>query len=84
MYCLNVPEYKTIPESHHRLADCEEARGQLLRVFESEGQCIATFAWGGCSFPGELQGELQALVGQEVAILRLDGRYHIQSVNNEA
>ncbi len=66
----------------HRLADCEEARGELIRVFESEGQCIATFAWGCCSFPAELREELTALVGHEVAVLRLDGHYHVRAVSD--
>jgi len=84
MYCLNVPEYKTIPESHHRLADCEEARGQLLRIFEAEGQDVAGFEWGGISLPLDLREELTALVGQEIAILRLSGRFYIRVVVADA
>lgn len=63
----------------HRLPEYSEARGQLLRVFESEGQCIAVFSWGCCSFPEELREELAPLVGRTVAILRLD-RYHVRAV----
>ncbi len=76
-------EYKSNDDTPHRLADCEEARGELIRVFESEGQCIATFAWGCCSFPAELREELTALVGHEIAVLRL-GKYHVRAVDDEA
>ncbi len=62
----------------HRLADCEEARGELLRVFESEGQCVAAFDWGAVSLPGELLEELRPLVGKDCAILWLDGKFHIR------
>jgi hypothetical protein len=74
------PFYKNNHDAEaHRLADCEEARGELLRVFESEGQCITVFSWGCCSFPEELREELAPLVGRTVAILRLD-RYHVRAV----
>ena len=68
-------------EAPHRLQELEEARGQLLRIFEAEGQCIAVFSWGCCSFPGELREELIALVGHEVAVLRL-GRYYVRRVED--
>jgi hypothetical protein len=73
-------DLKLSAQSPHRLADCEEARGQLLRIFEAEGQCIATFAWGCCSFPAELREELEPLVGHDIAVLRL-GKYHFQVVD---
>ena len=65
----------------HRLQELEEARGQLLRVFESEGQVVGVWAWGCCSFPAELRGKLAPLVGRTVAVLRLNG-YHIREVND--
>jgi hypothetical protein len=74
--------FKPISESPHRIQELEEARGELLRVFESEGQRIAVFSWGAVSLPGELQGELQALVGKTVCILRLDGKYHLRVVDD--
>ncbi|WP_286857415.1 hypothetical protein [Methanosaeta sp. UBA356] len=52
----------------------------MLRIFEAEGQCIATFAWGCCSFPAELREELEPLVGHDIAVLRL-GKYHFQVVD---
>ncbi|GAB6265570.1 MAG: hypothetical protein STSR0001_10150 [Methanothrix sp.] len=58
----------------HRIQELEEARGGLLRVFEVGGQCVAVFEWGTVSLPAELQGELQALVGKDCAILKLDGK----------
>lgn len=73
--------YKSLSEPEpRRLAELEEGRGQLLRVHEAEGQCIAVFAWGGCYFPAELREELRALVGKTVAVLRIDNRYHIRSL----
>ena len=65
----------------HRLPEYSEARGQLLRIFEAGGQCVGVWAWGCCSFPAELREELTALVGHEVAVLRL-GRYHVREVND--
>ena len=77
------PFYKNNQEAEpHRLQELREARGELLRVFTKDGFCIAAFAWGCCSFPEELQEKLQALVGHEVGILRLDGRYHVRVVND--
>lgn len=67
-----------------RLPECSEARGQLLRVFEAEGQCIAIFSWGGVSFPGEIIESLREHVGREIGILRLDGKYHIREVVGHA
>ena len=73
-------DLKLSAQSRHRLAELDEARGELLRIFEAEGQCIATFAWGCCSFPEDLEGQLRELVEHDIAILRLDGRYHIRAV----
>jgi len=69
-------------EAPHRLADYEEARGELLRVFESEGQCVTAFSWGCCSFPGEMIDELREMVGKTVCILRLDGKYYCRAVGD--
>ena len=66
----------------HRLQELEEARGQLLRVFESEGQCITAFSWGCCSFPGEMIDVLREMVGKMVCVLRLDGKYHLRAVDD--
>jgi hypothetical protein len=78
----SCPTYKCLsqPEAR-RLAELDEARGKLLRVFESEGQLVACFSWGAVSFPGELLPELRALIGKEIAILRL-GRYHVREVDD--
>lgn len=79
----DVIEFKSFYESPpRRIAELEEARGELLGVFEAEGQTVATFEWGAVSLPGELRKELRALVGKGCAILRLDGRYHIRAVGN--
>ncbi|WP_348305437.1 hypothetical protein [Methanothrix sp.] len=68
-------------EAHH-LQELEEARGQLLRIFEAEGQCVAAFEWGAVSLPGELEPKLEGMVGHEIAVLRLDSRYYVRGVND--
>jgi len=73
----DVIEYKSILEAPHRLTDCEEAQGELLRIFEAEGHTVAAFEWGAISLPLELRDELEPLVGRTVAVLRLDG-YHVR------
>ncbi|OPY57591.1 MAG: hypothetical protein A4E49_00018 [Methanosaeta sp. PtaU1.Bin112] len=78
----DVIGYKSILEAPHRLTDCEEAQGELLRIFDAEGQCIAVFSWGAISLPLDLREELADLVGHEIAVLRLDGRYHVRVVDD--
>lgn len=73
-------EFKAFCESPHRLAELEEARGQLLRISEAEGHTVAAFEWGAISLPLEMREKLELLVGREIACLRLDGRYHIREV----
>ena len=75
-----VSEFKPILETSRPLPELHEARGQLLRVFETEGQCVGVWAWGCCSFPTELREKLAALVGKNTAILRLENRYHLREV----
>jgi hypothetical protein len=77
------PFYKNNHDAQapHRLQELGEARGKLLRVFESEGQCVGVWAWGCCSFPEEMEPQLREMVGREVACLRLDGKYHLRSVD---
>ena len=73
--------FKPISENApRRQRELEESRGVLLRAYEAEGQCIAVFSWGAVSLPGELEGRLRGLVGREIGILRLDGRWHIREV----
>jgi hypothetical protein len=67
-------------DAPHRLQGLEEARGVLLRVHETEGQCIAVFSWGAVSLPGEMVERLREHVGREMGILRLDGKFHIREV----
>ena len=62
-----------------RLAEREEARDLLLRVFLKDGFCIAVFRFGAVAFPEELEPRLRGMVGQTVAVLRLDG-YHVRAV----
>ena len=74
--------YKSFHESPRRLGELEEQKHTLLSVRCEDGQCIAVFPTGEFLFPGELREELTALVGREVAILRLDGKYHLRSVDD--
>ena len=74
--------YKSFYESPRRLGELEELRYVLLGVRCEDGQCIAVFPTGEFLFPGELREELTALVGREVAILRLDGKYHLRAVDD--
>ena len=71
------------PEAR-RLAEMEEARGHLLRIFEAEGQCIAVFPFGAVAFPSELEPRLRVLVGHKIAVLRLDDKFHIRNLDEEA
>lgn len=63
----------------HRIAELEEARGQLLGILEAEGHVVAAFGWGEIALPLDLREKLEPLVGKTVAILRLNG-YHIREV----
>ena len=63
-----------------RLPDCSEARGVLMSVFCRDGFAVASFSWGAVSFSEELEERLRELVGREICILRLDGRYHVREV----
>jgi hypothetical protein len=74
--------FKPICEADpHRLADLEEARGVLLRVFEAEGQCVAVFDWGAISLPSEMKERLRQFVGDRISILRFDGKFHIRNLD---
>ena len=75
-------EYKSFYESPRRLGELDELRHVLLGVRCEDSQCIAVFPTGEFLFPGELREELTALVGREVAILRLDGKYHLRAVDD--
>ena len=64
---------ENIDLSARRLSDYEEARGQLLRVFERDGFVIAVFPWGAVSLPDEFAARLRELVGRKIGILNLCG-----------
>ena len=64
-----------------RLPECSEARDQLLRTFLKDGFCIAIFRFGAVALPEEMEPKLAGMVGHEVACLRLDGKYHLRSVD---
>jgi len=68
------------PSEPRRLAELEEARGQLLSVFCRDGFAVGSFSWGAVAFPEELEPRLRELIWQEIGILRLDGHYHVRMV----
>jgi len=68
-------------EAHH-IAELEEARGQLLQIFEAEGSAVAVFEWGEIALPLELREKLAPSVGRTVAVLRLGGRFYVRGVDN--
>jgi len=63
-----------------RLSELDEARGLLQEVSCQDGCALARFEWGSVAFPEELEPRLSGMVGQIVAVLRLDGRYHVRAV----
>ena len=65
-----------------RLPECSEARDQLLRTFLKDGFCIAIFRFGAVALPEEMEPKLREMVGKEIGILRLDGHYHVRTVND--
>ena len=75
-------EYKSFYESPRRLGDCEDLRYVLLGIRTEDGQCIANFPNGEFIFPEEMRDGLREMVGREIGILRLDGRYHVRVVND--
>ena len=75
-------EYKSFHESPRRLGELEEQKHTLLGVRCEDGQCIANFPNGEFIFPEEMRDGLRGLVGREIGILRLDGRYHVRVVND--
>ena len=78
----NTIEYKSFYESPRRLGELEELRYVLLGVRCEDGQCIAKFPNGEFALPLDLRDGLRELVGREIGILRLDGRYHVRVVND--
>ena len=78
----NTIEYKSFYESPRRLGELEELRYTLLGVRCEDGQCIANFPNGEFALPPEMRERLTPLVGREIAILRLDGRYHARTVDD--
>lgn len=77
----SCPTYKSLSESEpRRLPELHEARGQLLSVSCADGCTLASFEWGKVAFPEGLEPTLAGLLGQAVAVLRMDGKYHCRSV----
>jgi hypothetical protein len=62
-----------------RLSELDEARGLLQEVSCRDGLTMAAFAWGSVALPEELEHYLRSMVGHEIAILRIDGKYHCRA-----
>jgi len=77
-----VQQYKSIPDAPRRLAELEEQRHILLGIRTEDGQCIAKFPNGEFALPLEMREELEPLVGRNVAVLRLGGRFYVRGVDN--
>jgi hypothetical protein len=75
-------EFKGFYEPPRQLKELEELCHTLLSVWCEDGQCIANFPNGEFIFPEEMRDELRELVGKEIGILRLDGRYHVRAVDD--
>lgn len=75
-------EFKGFYESPRRLGELEELRHVLLGVRCEDGQCIANFPNGEFIFPEEMRDGLRELVGQEIGILWLDGKYHVRRLDD--
>ena|GEM_PF-1812760 len=67
-----------------RLEDLEEVRDILLAVREAGGQCVARFGCGDIVFPAEFAAQWGELVGCKIAVLRVDGRYIMRNLDEEA
>lgn len=63
----------------YRMKDLDEVLGDLHRIEETEGGCIALIGKIPVILPPEMVVKLQNLVGRNVGILRLDG-YHIREL----
>jgi hypothetical protein len=80
MVFYSRPEMKNLsPLEPYHQKELEEVRGLLLRVLIMNGFAIAVFPFSAIALPKEMQGQLKALVGKTVAILRLCG-FHAREV----
>ena len=77
-----VSRYKDFYANPKHLNELDEARGKLISIAEVEGQTVAAFKWGSIALPDEMFKELGGFVGEVVAVLRLDGRYHARRVED--
>ena len=80
MRYIDVSEFKPLHEAPRRLAELEEQLHTLQSIRVEDGQCIAVFPTGEFALPLDLRDELESLVGREIAILRLGGRYYLREV----
>ncbi len=76
----DIATNKNVCLPERRLGEYEEARGRLISVISRDGLVVALFSWGSVVFPEEVREELAELEGQEIACLRLDGKYHLRAV----
>jgi hypothetical protein len=72
----------TIHEAR-RLSELGVVLGDLRSIEHTEIGLIAVIGKISVSLPEELAGQLQALVGKRIGIIRLDG-YHVRCFDEEA
>lgn len=78
-------EFKPLADpGPRRLENLEEVRDILLAVREAVGQCIARFGCGDIVFPAEFAAQWCELVGCKIAVLKVDGRYIMRNLDEEA
>ena len=63
------------------MKELEELCHTLLSVRVEDSQCIAVSPNGDFALPLDLRDELRELVGMEIAILRLEGRFYVRRVD---
>lgn len=57
----------------YRMREYDEVLGPLHAVDKFEGSCLALIGKIPVLLPSELADKLQSLIGQHIAVLRLDG-----------
>lgn len=70
------------PDPYHP-SNLDEERGVPLQVYAKNGFCIAVFAWGAVAFPPEMEARLCELIGRNIAILHLNGRFYVRELDGE-
>lgn len=63
----------------HKIGELEEAVGVLQQVEGTDGShALVRISYRWYEIPGSLAGKIREAIGRRVAILRLDGQYHLR------